>query len=270
MTTSYLTNGGFHHFDVKANSFEGWTLQRPGNRTFVDTETTHGGSGASLRIGSGFGPALAMQALSTTPKRRQLRVSYWAKSSGFATVQYNVELCKIDRSQRGENFNIGRRISWTSMVINATQDWTQYEFVSSSWDGGLGLFIGLQPDAWNADGSPNRTAQPMNGTLWFDDIEVTDTALVNTVRRRGAPLRVYEPPAAGGGGGKQFQEGVDFDPIAPAANFTGFVKGLRNTANVTLPQGSELRKHPGMRVLIDYYAVALVFNGGTYGATTDC
>ena len=98
------------------------------------------------------------------------------------------------------------------------------------------------------------------GSLWFADFVVEDTALVNTVRRAGAPLRVYTSDGA-----RTFVEGRDFDPIAPATNFTGFSKGFRNTANVTLPatRGSSTLQ-PGNRVLIDYYAVDLVFGGDTY------
>ena len=44
---------------------------------------------------------------------------------------------------------LGRRISWHSMVINATQDWTLFEFVTTSWDGKVGLSVGLQPDNAN-------------------------------------------------------------------------------------------------------------------------
>jgi hypothetical protein len=247
--TSFLTNGDLSRHDSAANTFEGWMQTLPGNRTFVDTKTVGPSGKPSLRIGAGFGSAMMMQNLSTIPLRRQLRISYWAKSEQLSTVQYNVEVCKLDPTQA---LGLGRRISWTSMVINATQEWTQFEFVSSSWDGGLGLFVGLQPD-----GALTPMQQPMNGTLWFADIVVEDTALVNTVRRAGAPLRVYTPD-----GTRTFVEGRDFDPIAPPANFTGFSKGFRNTANVTLPAtGSTLQ--PGDHVLIDYYAVDLVFGGDT-------
>ena len=97
-----------------------------------------------------------------------------------------------------------------------------------------------------------------NDTNVLTEQVVEDTALVNTVRRDGAPLRVYSPD-----GSKTFVEGRDYNPIAPASNFTGFSKGSRNTANVSLPAtGSALR--PGQRVLLDYYAVDLVFGGDTY------
>ena len=247
--TSFLVNGDLSQHDSAANTFDGWAQTLPGNRTFVDTKTVRLGGKPSLRIGAGFGAAMMMQNLSTVPSRRQLRISYWAKSEKLSTVQYNVEVCMLDPTQP---LGLGRRISWTSMRINATQDWTQFEFVTSSWNGGLGLFIGLQPD-----GAPTPLQQPMNGSLWFADIVLEDTALVNTVRRTGAPLRVYAPD-----GTHAFVEGRDFDPIAPASNFTGFSKGFRNTANVTLPvTGSTLQ--PGDHVLIDYYAVDLVFGGDT-------
>jgi hypothetical protein len=184
--TAFLTNGNFSAHD--SGGFRGWRLQRPGERMFVDETVTYS-SGASLRIGPGFGPAMAFQPLTHVPARRQIAVSFWAKSANFSTVQYNVELCKIDKSQP---FALGQRISWHSMVINSTQEWTQFSFTSSSWDGGLGLFVGLQPDVWYANGTNNPSLQPMNGTLWFDDIQVSDTALHNVVRRDGAPLRVYD------------------------------------------------------------------------------
>ena len=173
--TSYLTNGDLAIFNTRANTFAGWTLQQPGKRTFVDTRTAPvGGSGTSLRIGPGYGPAMAMQPLTHAPARRQLRISYWAKSERLDTVQYNVEVCQLDRSQP---FGLGRRISWHSMFINATQDWTLYEFVASSWNGGTALFVGVQPD------QANPLLQPMNGSLWFANFTVQDTA-VRTVSNR--------------------------------------------------------------------------------------
>ena len=193
---------------------------------------------------------MAMQDLTRTiPARRQLKISYWSKSLNFSTVQYNVEVCKIDRAQP---FHMGRRISWHSMVINATQDWTKYEFVASSWDGEVGLFVGLQPD-----GAPTPQQQPTTGSIWFADIQVEDTAMHNVVRRAGAPLRIYDPVSL-----VQYKEGRDFDTIAPVANFTGFSSGPQSTSNITAPKGSRLQ--PGQRVLADYYAVDLVFGGDTY------
>ena len=238
--TGLLHNGNFsEHGD---GGFAGWRLQRTGVRTFVDTRTTHS-PGASLRIGAGFGPAMASQHL-RAPSRRQLNVSFWAKSENLSTVQYNVEVCAIDGSQP---FSMGRRISWHSMVINATQDWTFFSFVASSWQGPIGLFVGLQPD--NAD--PHL--QPMNGSLWFDDIAVEDTVLHNLVRRAGAPLRIYEPDT-----GRAFREGTDYR-VTPAAKFSS---DASSTANVTLPLTTRLVA--GQLVLADYYAVDLVFGRGTY------
>lgn len=165
--TSFLANGDLARFDAAKHTFDGWAQTLPGNRTFVDTSTMPAGATASLRIGQGFGAAMMVQNLSTIPSRRQLRVSYWAKSQNLSTVQYNVEVCKLDPAA-AQPLGLGRRISWTSMVINSTQDWTHYEFITSSWDGGLGLFIGLQPD-----GAPTPQQQPMNGSLWFADIVPT-------------------------------------------------------------------------------------------------
>eukprot|EP01043_Picozoa_sp_COSAG02_P047215 COSAG02_NODE_4501_length_5288_cov_7.650029_6_plen_620_part_00 len=239
--TSLLHNGNFSSFG--SGEFAGWRLQRPGARTFVDTRTTHS-PGASLRIGAGFGPAMASQPL-RAPSRRQLNVSFWAKSQNLSTVQYNVEVCAIDGTQP---FSMGRRISWHSMVINATQDWTHFSFVASSWQGPIGLFVGLQPD--NID--PHL--QPMNGSLWFDDIVVEDTALHNLVRRAGAPLRIYDPHT-----GIAFREGIDYHRVAPSPKFSA---DASSTTNITLP--STTRLATGQRVLVDYYAVDLVFGGGTY------
>eukprot|EP01051_Picozoa_sp_SAG22_P022324 SAG22_NODE_5304_length_1041_cov_0.984076_2_plen_94_part_00 len=89
----------------------------------------------------------------------------------------------------------------------------------------------------------------MNGSLWFADIEVTDTALVNVVRRDGAPLKVYDPTT-----GNTFVEGKDYAAVS-GANTTRWVAGGPAGTVQLLPESTTLR--PGQQVLIDYYAVSL-------------
>jgi hypothetical protein len=60
----------------------------------------------------------------------------------------------------------------------------------------------------------------------------------------------------------RFSQGLDYDPVAPKSNFTGFSTGPASTVNVTLPTGTRLK--PGQKLRLDYYAVDLVFGGDTY------
>jgi len=197
-------------------------------RTLADTSTTHGGA-SSLRIDGGSGNARIMQTLDVVPQR-QVQVSYWLKTDALVTGTPVVVLIGTD-SGHIHNYN--------SFSVAETQDWTQYQVAVNTGDQSqLNLYLGI----WDASA----------GTAWFDDVSVTETALVNLVRRDGAPL------VATGPGGTALVEGVDLNPIAdPLSGPDGSFDDFHTPPLPTVPAGSSLA--PGDTVTVDHYAVAPVY-----------
>ncbi|MES1258666.1 MAG: hypothetical protein ABUS51_09550, partial [Acidobacteriota bacterium] len=136
----------------------------------------------------------------------------------------------------------------TTIGRQATQDWTQLEFTFNSrgtsqpW-----LLFGV----WGG----------CSGSIWFDDVFIEETSLVNILRRPGTPLKVYDPANPGA----TFQEGTDFNPIADPqlASTRLFSDFYHAPATVTLPSGTSLQ--PGQTVAMDYYAVQPAQAGGDVG-----
>ncbi|MBI3272864.1 MAG: hypothetical protein HYZ53_28005 [Planctomycetes bacterium] len=201
-----------------------------GSRTFVDSSVSRTGK-SSFRIDAGSGRGQAAVRLAVKPWR-QYHVRFWLKTqelTGKATTE-------VADGASGRNRHFYDR---STVEFEPTQDWTPYEFAANSAESTtLILKVGL--------GGPSK------GTAWFDDVSVTETALVNLIRRPGAPLRVYDAAGA------TYAEGTDVNPIknpriSPALTF----KDWQQPPTVTLPAGSRLV--PGARVLLDYYAVAPVY-----------
>ena len=75
------------------------------------------------------------------------------------------------------------------------------------WSGPVGIFLGIED-----------RGSPQQGSIWFDGVRIEEVALLNVVRRAGAPLRAWEElaqPAA--------MPAVDSfqGPAAAAATHTG-------------------------------------------------
>ncbi len=221
------------------DTFDGWNWQdEAGVRTFADTAVSHGGA-ASLRIDGGAGNARIMQTLDVTPWR-QVHVSYWLKTDSLTTGTPHVYLIGTG-SGHVHNYN--------SFAVAGTQDWTRYDFVVNTMDQPqLNLYLGI----W--DGSA--------GTAWFDDVTVEETALVNLLRRDGAPL------AARGPDGAPLVEGADLDPVAdPLSGPDGIFDAYHAPPVPTVPEGSSLA--PGDSVEIDHYAVAPIYGYQVGACLTD-
>jgi len=256
-----LANGDFQNWTDE--TFGDWEQDAPGVRTFVhwDAASKHKchSEGGCLRIGRYIVPGhrpppisgngLAMQTLPGLPPFSQINISFWAMTDGFSAVQYNVELRQLLRG--GANASIGermgRRLSWWSLVVLPTQQWTRYAIIAPSWDGTaeLGLFLGVED-----------RGTPQKGSIYFDDVSVSTTALVNVLRRDGSPLSARAVP-----GGAALVEGKDFENISDPLIFTQRRFDTVHVApKVSVPTGSRLRR--GQRLSIDYYAVAPVFGSG--------
>lgn len=253
-----IDNGGFdsHNGDL----IKGWKQDAPSQRTFVESGQTCRSGGSCLRIGPGAHDAQVWQEMRGVGKLSQVQVSFWAKSSAFAATQYNVELRSLLNRGNDSTTARGRRLSWSWLNVNRTQDWAQYHFVATTWDDRepVALFIGFEQ---RADGP----APVQQGSIFFDDISVAETAFINVLEREGAPLVARA-------GNRVLSEGQDFDrvvdPMYPRGLWPQYEAGTswfscqwpadgypdtHPTPVVTLPNSTILS--PGEVVTFDYFAV---------------
>src|SRR5439155_24997847 len=155
--------------------------------TVDDTSFVHSGvSTRRIDPGSAGTNARLSRKIAVQPYR-QYHVSVWIKTAGFSAAQLDVEM--IDGAGgRLRNFDDARG----PFTLKPTQDWTQYHFVFNSMESSS---INVVLGAWG----------PTVGQVWIDDLAIDEIALVNLLRRPGAPLRVYDA------GGTAYDEGADVD-----------------------------------------------------------
>ena len=123
---------------------------------------------------------------------------------------------------------------YKQVKVSGTQAWTQIDAAFNSQSStNLSLYFGV----WGGH----------QGTLWLDDVNLEETALVFLIRRAGAPVRVYDPAT-----GKAFNEGSDFDQLQDARLTSDPQSDWHEPPRITLPAGSTLR--PGQTVAVDFYA----------------
>lgn len=255
---------------ASGNQFAHWAMDRPGNRTFADRQIKRGGGGASLRIGPGAGDGMAMQPLNVPPFRLA-KISFWAKTENFSAVQYNVELrttvvpncsssaipgynashedeltaallAQGDASAAHQRcgsqlwMSMGQRLSWWPLALNATQDWSYFEFTAPTWSSQVGVLLrtatrettGIshiyitRSRTMSQRDRPDRSqvgvflgiedrGVPQVGNIWFDDVSVEEMALLNVVRREGAPLSMRRKTAEGEGGSESLVPTIHSD-----------------------------------------------------------
>ena len=194
----------------------------------LDTTVAHSGR-ASAVIRNARGNARYRQQIALTPWRQyHLRLFY--KSENFRGLSQLGVLDKSDGSKERLNAPI---------PAAGSHPWTQLDFTFNSQDSTAAwLYLGV----WGGS----------SGTLWLDDIQIEETALVYVVRRDGAPLKVYDPSIPS----IAYREGSDFNTIADprlTASRTPFTDLYHDPAPVKLPSRTRLR--PGQIVAIDFYAV---------------
>jgi hypothetical protein len=164
---------------------------------------------------------------------RQYHLRLFFKSSQF---RGSAMLSVFD----GSNIDKARLTGYLSAA--GTHDWTQADYLFNSQDSTEGaLYVGV----WGGS----------SGVLWFDDVQIEETALVYVVRRSGAPLKVYDPENPG----TLYREGSDYNFITDprmTATRTPFTDVYHDPAPVTLPRGTHLK--PGQIVAIDFYAAVPV------------
>jgi hypothetical protein len=192
-TQELIQNPGFESHD--GNSPDAWGHDKPGVITFIDDQVKHGGN-CSLRIadpGIGnpkYGHGRLWQTVSVPPFRA-FEFSVWLKTKNLSdtkSVQFYFEGLgggqPLVYDNRDEGFG-GR--------VQSTQDWKKYSVrFNSASNTKLDLFFGI----W----SPSA-----RGTLWFDDVELHEIGLRDTVRRESLPLTVTSQD-----GTQTYEEGRDY------------------------------------------------------------
>ncbi len=175
------------------------------------------------------GNARFRQKVTLTPWR-QYHLTIWFKSKDFrgpAAIEV------LDWWHRRVNR------FYTEIPAAGTHGWTKLDVTFDSQDTRWAyLYFGI----WGKS----------SGILWFDDVQLEETAPVYVIRRSGTPLRIYDPDDEA----QVYREGRDynyvFDSVLSAPRVV-FRDLYHSPVRITLPAGTRLR--PGQKVAMDYYAV---------------
>lgn len=223
---------------VFKNSFPG--LKNPGfeNGKSDWFDTNDAGLGINSVAHSGKTAAVIVDAPGNARLRQKFPLKPWR--------QYHLRLFYKSSHFTGgpmvsvfdaSNFDKVRLNGWFN--ANGDHDWTQADYTFNSQDSTEGyLYFGV----WGGS----------SGTIWFDDVQIEETALVYVVRRPGAPVKVYDAAHPS----TVYRERVDYNPIFDprmVSTRTPFTDNYHDPGPVTLPAHTNLE--PGQTVAIDYYAV---------------
>ena len=180
-----LTNGNLERSEgdkVAGLSFQDGV----GVSTHVDRSTKHEGSSSvrqdNFKAGNESGNARIVWAPKLQPFHQYI-LSGWTKCDGLKGM---VQAMALDGKGRGLVIN--------ELPGEPTQPWTHFSFSFNSLD---------SPDIHVYAGVWGGSA----GTIWWDDLAVTDADLLNVVRRPGCPLTVTH-------NGSALVEGKDFQKVA--------------------------------------------------------
>jgi len=185
-----LPGGDFEQ--AEGDVFAGWDMQDfPGKSTFVDREVSHSGR-ASVRMEGipaadpRYGHCRFMKEVKVRPFR-QYHLSAWIKTEGFEAPSTITMLALAPTEDE-------RSVCDIKPDVKRTQDWTRYDFAFNSvnWDS-VRVYFG----SWGGQG----------GRLWWDDVKLEETGLINVVRRTGCPISVR------GENGVTYEEGRDLEPL---------------------------------------------------------
>ena len=188
-----LANGGFE------SGQNGWfSYNDPG--ASVDNTVAHTGSASAL-IRNASGNCRLSQSFTVLPWR-QYHMRMYYQTQGFSG--YPQVLVFADGSLSYGRVN-------QSVSAPNTQGWTQWDYTFNS---GPHTIMEILMGVWGGS----------QGSLWFDDISLEETALVYVLRGTSTPLTVYDPnnPA------HVFQENTDFGAIGDT-QFAGQPPYFRTT-----------------------------------------
>lgn len=242
-----LADGGFEN--PAGNTFSGWSWQDlAGTRTFADFGTKRSGN-SSVRLenftaGESHTNARIVKNLTVKPHRNYLLTVY-ARSENLSSSANILAL--------GFSEVVGpSSLAHEAFGFHGTNAWTKLEVSFNSLNHSeIGVYLGV----WGGS----------SGTLWFDDAELTEIALVNVLRRDGTPLTVESTD------GHVFEEGVDYqyvvDPLLGSVPYAGvYTKShvpptLRPTAGGAISAGDTL--------LVSYYHPMIIYNYQVVACVSD-
>ncbi|MHB8897139.1 MAG: hypothetical protein ACYC6Y_00180 [Thermoguttaceae bacterium] len=215
-----VPNGGFEVFSD--NRFEGCRFHdRPGETSFVDTETKHSGK-ASLRMENfdpSHGHGRVMFEVSVQP-HRCYRLRCWFKTDSLQPAGgLQIQVLAGERSLAPMQLRLEPTMDWREVVVGFNSlEFDKVRIYAGVWGGRSGRF-------------------------WIDDLRVEETALVNVLRRPGTPLVVRDAAS-----GTVYEEGRDFAPLAdPRLNFRFDHDGPK------IELLSESRIKDGQQLRVSYY-----------------
>ena len=178
-------------------------------------------------------------AVVTDPKGANARFAQKIKLTPFRQYHLSVRVKTRDfRGQPEVKLIAGKQqLNYASLRVKPTQDWTTHHVVFNSLDRTEAqLYLGC----WDET----------TGSLWWDDVTLEETALVNLVRRAGAPLVVKREDGA------ELVEGRDYERVNDP-----------RSGRVPWPGGFEVWHEPpaiktalpdGTRLRVSFYDVVTV------------
>ncbi len=230
-----ITNGGFE--TATDDVFGGWQLQdSPGVSTFVDHEVAHTGK-ASARVEhlpkSEYGRARFHQAIKVKPFR-QYHITVWVKTQDYHGGAEMLVIAPTEKQRDLADVNVN---------VKPTQDWTRCDLLLNSLD-----FSEVHLYLIAGGGGEGR--------LWWDDVTISETGLLNPLRRDGTPLTVK------GEDGTLFEEGRDFtsirDPELAIRPTYHKPVAIRLTPGSRIKDGTRLRVSYYHPLFLDGYVVSCV------------
>ena len=199
----------------------------------IDTDHSHSGR-ASGSIRYATGNARFRQLVKLLPWR-QYHIRLFVKTQAFRGLS-QVEILDATGLAR---FHPTFALLNATFKADDTSSWKSLDYTFNSRDATSAyLYLGV----WGGS----------VGTIWFDDVQLEETALIYVTRRVGTPVKMYDPKQPK----RVFQEGVDYNPIADArmtSTRTPFTDNYHEPSPVTLPATTHLK--PGETVALDSYSV---------------
>ncbi len=215
-----LTNGGFEQGKTTWFGF--------GDAgTTVDYSTSHSGAASGL-ITANPGNSRFSQTFTVQPWR-QYHMRMFTKTQNFSG--YSQVLVYGDNNYAYNRVN-------QQLSTPANSGWTQWDYTFNS---GPHSTMSILMGAWGGT----------QGSLWFDDVTLEETALVYVIRGASLPLSVYDPNNPS----HVFQENTDFGAISDPQFNTDptFDNYWHQPMVVPVPAGSSLK--PGQIVAMNWYAI---------------
>jgi hypothetical protein len=202
--------------------------------TVVDSSTAHTGLSSGLISGAlnASGNARFYQSFAVHPWR-QYHLRMYLKTQNFqGYTQMEVF---------GDNDFTYNRVN-LPLNVATNQDWTAWDVAFNS---GNHTNMSILTGVWGGN----------QGSLWFDDITVEETALVYVLRGTSTPLKMYDPANSA----HVYTENTDYGAIADPkfATNPSFDDYWHAPMTIPVPAGSTLK--PGQTVSMDWYAVQPIY-----------